>query len=143
MPGRNWIAQGAVLAALGVALGAYHAHGLDKRLAARAVGDTADAREADLHKRMTNWGVAVEYQMYHALALVAVGLAAGWLPSRLLTAAGVLFALGIALFCGLLYVLALGGPKILGAIVPLGGASFIAGWLALAVAARAAPPTRR
>lgn len=132
---RYWMALGAGIAALAVALGAYHAHGLEKLLADRLGAEPTATREAELEKRMRNWGVAVEYQMYHALALVAVGLAAARSSSATWNAAAALFVVGVALFSGLLYALALGGPKILGAIVPLGGTSFIAGWIALAVAA--------
>ena len=73
--------------------------------------------------------------MYHALALVLVGLLGLHLIAPALNVAGLCFAAGIVIFSGLLYGLALGGPKILGAIVPLGGLGFIAGWIALVLAA--------
>jgi uncharacterized membrane protein YgdD (TMEM256/DUF423 family) len=74
--------------------------------------------------------------MYHALALVLVGLMAQRWQSTALQAAGGLFAVGVLLFCGSLYALVLTGIKLLGAITPLGGVAFILGWLMLAVAAR-------
>jgi uncharacterized membrane protein YgdD (TMEM256/DUF423 family) len=79
--------------------------------------------------------VAVRYQMYHALALVAVGLWSERHPSRRATAAGLCFLLGVVVFSGLLYALAFTQIKILGAIVPIGGLAFIGGWLCLAAAA--------
>jgi uncharacterized membrane protein YgdD (TMEM256/DUF423 family) len=72
------------------------------------------------------------YQMYHALALLGVGLAHGRWPTTSIALAGWLFVAGTLLFSGSLYVLALTGHRWLGAITPLGGAAFIAGWLALA-----------
>jgi uncharacterized membrane protein YgdD (TMEM256/DUF423 family) len=69
------------------------------------------------------------------LALVAVGIASQWLRGRILNAAGVCFVLGRLLFCGSLSALVLTGVRGLGAITPLGGVAFIAGWLCLAWAA--------
>jgi len=117
---RGLLALGALFAALAVGAGAFAAHGLRGVLpgAALALVETA-----------------ARYQMYHALGMLAAGL---WpRPSRLAAAAGVLFAAGIVLFSGSLYALALSGARGLGAITPLGGAAFIAGWLALAAAALA------
>ena len=118
---RTWVVLGAVFAALAVGLGAFGAHGLKERL--------------DLAGRTDVYETAVRYHMYHALALVCVGLCATQFPSSWLNAAGGCFTLGIAIFSGLLYAYALGGPRILGAIVPIGGTAFILGWLAVAVAA--------
>ena len=75
------------------------------------------------------------YQMYHALALLGVGLAAGRWPGGAVTAAGWLFVAGTVLFAGSLYLLALTGTRWLGAVTPLGGVAFLAGWAALAWAA--------
>ena len=77
------------------------------------------------------------YQMYHALALLVVALllSRAQSPSVTLVASGWLFIIGVAIFSGSLYALSLTGVKILGAITPLGGAAFIAGWGALAFAA--------
>ena len=78
---------------------------------------------------------AVRYQMYHALALVALGALAGRLPPRAITVSGSLFTLGILLFSGSLYLLVLTGTWPLGIFTPIGGSCFIAGWLWLAVSA--------
>lgn len=110
--------------ALAVALGAYGAHGLDRVLAGAADGE----------QRLGWWKTAVLYHLTHALAL---GLSA-WLASRggrWGTIAGALFAGGVAIFSGTLYAMALGGPRWLGAITPIGGLSLIVGWLTVAVAA--------
>ncbi len=104
---------GALLAALGVALGAFAAHGL------RAVLDA---------NALAWWQTAVQYQMWHATGLIALGAAR--LPRSLLPA--VLLTAGTVIFAASLYVMALGGPRWLGAVTPLGGSLMIAGWLVLA-----------
>ena len=76
------------------------------------------------------------YQMYHALALMAVAWAATRWPGKLTTAAGWCFVAGTLLFSGSLYAMALTGQRALGAITPLGGVAFLSGWLCLAFAAR-------
>ncbi|MDP6539764.1 MAG: DUF423 domain-containing protein [Planctomycetota bacterium] len=127
----DWIVVGACSGALAVVLGAFGAHGLADRL---------EVSELEV------WSTAVHYQMFHALALLVVGVlargagAAG--RARSLNGAGWAFAAGTVAFSGSLYALVLGGPRILGPVTPLGGAGLIAGWLLLAVAARGsgAPP---
>jgi uncharacterized membrane protein YgdD (TMEM256/DUF423 family) len=89
--------------------------------------------------RGENWETAVRYAMYHALALLAIGLAAG-LPQAAaargqLAAAGWCFLVGTIIFSGCLAALALSGVRVLGAIVPIGGVLFLAGWALLAAAA--------
>jgi len=106
----------------GVAAGAFGAHALRARL------------PADL---LAVFETGARYQMYHALALLAAALAASRTPSGAASAAGWLFAAGIVLFSGSLYALALTGVRVLGAVTPLGGACFLAGWVALALAGRA------
>lgn len=108
----------------GVALGAFAAHGLKGRLSVEYL--------AVFH-------TGVQYQLVHALALLAVALLGAQLPGRLLAAAGSLFALGILLFSGSLYLLALSGIGKLGIITPFGGLAFLAGWLCLGLAAWRAP----
>lgn len=125
MTGSRWIAIGAGLGALGVVLGAFGAHFLRDRVS----DGLWDARQLEIFE------VGVRYQMYHALALIAVGLWAERRPSRFATAAGACFLFGIVIFSGLLYALAFTQIKVLGAIVPIGGVAFIVGWLALAAAA--------
>lgn len=122
---RIWLVTGALLAATTVGLGAYGAHGLEKLIAGAV---------ADVPKNLGYWETANRYQMYHCLAIVAVGMASSmYQRNRLFDVAGVLFLLGIVLFSGMLYTLAVTDLKILGAIVPLGGLSLIVGWVVFAV----------
>jgi uncharacterized membrane protein YgdD (TMEM256/DUF423 family) len=116
----GWLATAGVSGFLAVALGAFGAHGLQTRL----------ANVADGAKRLSWWQTAAQYHLMHALALglVAVVLAKAP-PARF---AGVAFVLGTLLFSGSLYVMALGGPRWLGAVTPLGGLGFLAGWAVLA-----------
>lgn len=129
---RFWITLGSILAALAVALGALGAHGLGGFLATRGL---APDEVAD---RLETFETAVRYHMYHALALVLVGLigsaGAGRWSTSLTLAAGCLL-LGVLLFSGCLYAYVFTGVKWLGAIVPIGGVAFIVGWLILAWAA--------
>lgn len=117
-----------VLGALAVGLGAFGAHGLEGML---------EGAE-DAAKRLGWWRTAVSYHLPHA---VAVGLC-GWLAGRsggaAPTVAGVAFTVGVAVFSGTLYAMALGAPRWLGAVTPLGGLALIVGWLALAWAAPSA-----
>ena len=112
---------GALSAFIAVAAGAFGAHALRTRLSPEllAVFETG-----------------ARYQMYHALALLGVAWAVTRWPGPLLIWAGWLFALGTLLFSGSLYALALSGIRWLGAITPLGGVAFLAGWLCLALAVR-------
>ncbi len=125
MTGSRWIAIGAALAAAGVALGAFGAHALRERVLEGLWTD----------RQLEIFEVAVRYQMYHALALVTVGLWAERHPSRRATVAAFCFLLGVVVFSGLLYALAFTQIKILGAIVPIVDLAFIVGWLCLAAAA--------
>jgi uncharacterized membrane protein YgdD (TMEM256/DUF423 family) len=127
----RWIAVGALLAAAGVGLGAFGAHGLEERLSDRGY------ESGDLARRIANHETAVRYQMWHAMAIVLVGLAMAGHVSPWWQASAWAFLLGIVIFSGLLYVLVLVGPtwRWLGAIVPLGGLSMIAGWVMFAIGA--------
>lgn len=118
---RLFFGMGALSAFLAVAAGAFGAHALRARLA------------SDL---LAVFETAARYQMYHALGLVAVAWAAARWPGGLVEWAGWLFVAGTVLFSGSLYGLALTGVRWLGAITPLGGVAFLAGWLCLALAAR-------
>ncbi|MGN6518374.1 MAG: DUF423 domain-containing protein [Dokdonella sp.] len=115
------IGGGAIAGAAAVALGAFGAHAL------RGVLDAA---------ALATWRTAVEYQFWHALALLACGMLAHQQEGRSLRIATFAFATGTVLFCASLYLLALGAPRWLGAITPLGGVAFIVGWIALAMEAR-------
>jgi uncharacterized membrane protein YgdD (TMEM256/DUF423 family) len=112
---------GSISGGLGVAMGAFGAHGLKDRLSSDA---------------LSTHETAARYQMVHALALLAVAFAiTHWPDSNLPFIAGWLFVAGTILFSGSLYLLSLTDVRWLGAIAPLGGAAFIAGWLCLALAA--------
>ncbi len=114
MKGQYWLVIGAVLAAAGVALGAYQAHGLQAWL--ETTGATAD----QVTRRMHNADVAVRYQMYHALGLLALGnlLLPG--PRRLVAGACALLLVGVLLFSGGLYLIVFAGTALHWAIVPRG-----------------------
>ena len=114
---RLFFGLGCILGALGVALGAFGAHGLRNTLSA-----------ADL----ATFEIGVRYQMYHALALLAVAWAVERWGGPLTTAAGWSFVVGIVVFSGSLYMLVLTGPRWLGAITPIGGVALILGWALLA-----------
>jgi uncharacterized membrane protein YgdD (TMEM256/DUF423 family) len=117
----TFLVLGAVSGFVAVATGAFAAHGLKGQLAP---------------EMLAVFETAARYQMYHALALLAVGLAGSRaIPSALWTWSGWMFAVGTVLFSGSLYVLALTGTKWLGAITPFGGLAFLAGWALLALAA--------
>ena len=79
------------------------------------------------------WQTAVQYHACHALALVLVGLSGFHIEGSWIRAAGWLLLAGIVLFSGSLYALALGAPKGLGAVTPVGGVAFILGWIAFAI----------
>lgn len=120
MMSRLFVGLGALAAGIAVALGAFGAHGLEGRVSP---------------DRLETFRTGIEYQMYHAVALLFVGWATaqGWGP--LLHCAGYCFVAGIVLFSGSLYVLVLTDTGWLGAITPLGGVAFIVGWALLAWAA--------
>lgn len=124
MSGSFWFAVGAIAAGLGVVIGAFGAHGLPEFLASRGISDTA--------RLIENFETGVRYHMYHAMGLALLGLAAAYQPHGAFKFAGFLFVFGILVFSGLLYAIALGGPKWLGAIVPIGGIAMIVAWFLLA-----------
>ncbi len=110
----NWSMMGAVMAFFAVAAGAFGAHGLKGSLPA---------------DRLEIFEVAVRYQMYHAIGMLLAGLLR--VPS-----AAALFAMGILVFCGSLYLLVLLDQRWLGMVTPIGGLLFLAGWGVLAIALR-------
>jgi uncharacterized membrane protein YgdD (TMEM256/DUF423 family) len=117
---RLWLILGAASAFLSVAAGAFGAHALRTRL------------PPDMQ---TIFETGARYHMYHSLGLIAVGLLANLRPSPLLNGAGWALVVGIVLFSGSLYALALSGVRVLGAITPLGGVGFLVGWVLFALAA--------
>jgi uncharacterized membrane protein YgdD (TMEM256/DUF423 family) len=119
---RTFFMIGSILSGIAVATGAFGAHGLKNLVSAQA---------------LETWDKAVRYQMYHGLALLVLAWALTHWPeqAKLLGIGGWLFLAGTILFSGSLYVLVLSGVKWLGAITPLGGVAFVAGWLYLVIAA--------
>lgn len=116
---RLFFILGAISALIGVAAGAFGAHGLKNRLSA---------------EQLSVFEVGVRYQMYHAFALIVAAWARDRWSGTLASAGGWLFVIGILLFSGSLYLLSLTGIRWLGAITPFGGLAFLAGWLCLALA---------
>ena len=110
---RRLIMIGCIVAGVGVAAGAFGAHMLKTIL------------EPPM---LAAYDTATRYQMYHAFGMVLVGMAIRVYGDRRLATAGWLFAIGMVLFCGSLYGIALAGLKWLGPITPLGGLTFILGW---------------
>ncbi|VGO22865.1 DUF423 domain-containing protein [Pontiella sulfatireligans] len=114
-----FLSLGSISGALAVMIGAFGAHGLKEKLST---------------EMLAIYKTGVEYHFYHALALLAVGLVAMHFQSKLLTASGWAMTAGIVIFSGSLYALSISGVKVLGAITPIGGLCFIAGWVLLALA---------
>jgi uncharacterized membrane protein YgdD (TMEM256/DUF423 family) len=117
---RLFLSVAAISGFLSVCLGAFAAHGLKHHISSEA---------------LIAWQTSVQYQMYHALALLAVSVLYRNSASKTLKLAGLAFILGSFLFSGSLYALVLGAPKMFGMITPLGGMSFLVGWAALLVQA--------
>jgi uncharacterized membrane protein YgdD (TMEM256/DUF423 family) len=116
---KNFLLMAAIFGFLGVAFGAFGAHGLRSRLSP---------------EMLAVFEIGVRYQMYHVFALLAVAAAIGHFGQvRLLTIAGWSFIAGILIFSGSLYALALTGTGMLGAITPIGGLGFLIGWACLAI----------
>lgn len=118
MKNRNILLAGAVFMALGVLLGAFGAHALKKSLSPEML---------EVYK------TGVEYQFYHALGLLLIGLIGFRIESKWLRWSGIALVAGIILFSGSLYALSISGTKVLGAITPIGGLSFVVGWIFLVI----------
>jgi uncharacterized membrane protein YgdD (TMEM256/DUF423 family) len=117
-----WLILAGFFGGLAVALGAFAAHGLKESWASQP-------------ERLAIFETAARYQMYHALALLAVAILVGRArTNRLLATAGAAFTVGILIFSGSLYALAFTQIKWLGAITPLGGLAFLIGWTSLVIA---------
>ena len=117
---RLFVALGALLAGIGVAAGAFGAHGLRDRLSS---------------EMLAIFETGVRYHLIHALALLITAWASTRWTSALITGAGWLFVVGIVVFSGSLYALSLTETRWLGAITPIGGVAFVIGWILLAWAA--------
>jgi uncharacterized membrane protein YgdD (TMEM256/DUF423 family) len=121
MMSKVFIILGSLNAFLAVALGAFGAHGLQNKLT---------------EQMLATYETGVKYHMMHALGLILIGIISRYTSSSvLINWSGWLICAGIVLFSGSLYVLSISGIRWLGAITPLGGLCFLAGWLLLAVAA--------
>lgn len=129
MQGRIWVLVAAIVGASGVALGAYHAHGLERWLKQQS------SDEAAIAKRMQYCETAYRFQLAHAPALLGLGLWQRLARSGTKTVAGTLFLLGMLGFSGGLYLGTFTGQLGHWAIVPAGGLCLILGWLAVGVAA--------
>lgn len=138
MSGRWWLVVGALVAGTAVACGALGAHFFE--------GYAAKLYSNDLirERRIDNWDTAAQYQMYHGLALLALGVAAMLRPSRLWNCAGTLFVIGVLLFSGSLYAIALSGVPVLKDVppwflaiiaTPAGGICMMIAWALFALAA--------
>lgn len=112
-----WIAISALNLAFAVMLGAFGAHGLKAHASP---------------EQLVWWHTATDYFFYHALGLLALGILSKVILTIPIKLPFILIQIGILFFCGSLYIMALGLPRILGAITPIGGAFMIAGWLVLA-----------
>ena len=117
---KTFLLIGALTGFIGVTLGAFGAHALRSRLSP---------------EMLVVFETGVRYQMYHAFAILIVALMLGRMGGWLISTAGWLFAAGIVLFSGSLYLLALTGVTVLGAITPIGGLALLLGWACLALAA--------
>ncbi|WP_373062204.1 DUF423 domain-containing protein [Gemmatimonas sp.] len=117
---RLFIIIGALSGAIGVAAGAFGAHALKARVEPRM---------------LEVFETGARYQMYHAIAMLAAAWIVTRFPGALANASGWLFLAGTVLFSGSLYAMTLTGIRALGAITPLGGVCFIAGWVCIALAA--------
>ena len=109
---------GAVFMAVSVLLGAFGAHALKSRL---------------LPEILLVYKIGVEYQFYHSLGLLLIGLIGFRIESKWINWSGRLLIAGIILFSGSLYILSISGIKVIGAITPIGGFAFVAGWICLAI----------
>jgi uncharacterized membrane protein YgdD (TMEM256/DUF423 family) len=114
------LAAAGVLLALATACGAFGAHALKTQL---------------VPERLQLWETAVRYQFFQALGLLGIGLTLRVIAAPALRAAAALIVAGVVLFCGSLYALSFGAPRLLGALTPLGGLAWIGGWLLFAYGA--------
>ncbi|MDO3380505.1 DUF423 domain-containing protein [Geoalkalibacter halelectricus] len=116
---KTFLILGSLNAFLGVALGAFGAHGLKSKVAP---------------EMLATWNTAVQYHLVHALGLLVIGILCHLMPGAMLVrAAGWLIFLGVLLFSGSLYIMVLTGIRGLGMITPIGGVTFLIGWLLLAL----------
>lgn len=149
MSAKAWIVIGALCGAVGVSAGAIGAHALESALRPEEGLEAASLETRERYeRRIENFDVAAKYQLYHAPALVLVGLLVASRPSRWFHVAGWLFLIGVVLFSGFLYAWVLSQTTWFVHVVPFGGTALILGWIALGLGAlqsadRAAPLSER
>jgi len=119
MKNQTILISGAIFMALSVLLGAFGAHALKTRLTPEMI---------------LVYKIGVEYQFYHALGLLFAGIIGFQIESKWVGRSAMFLGVGIILFSGSLYLISLSGIKAIGAITPIGGLSFVAGWISLAIA---------
>lgn len=142
---RTWIIAGAISGALAVVFGAFGAHGIEGRLSTvygDEVREIAGLEVPATYKYLRDFNTAARYHMYHALALIALGIVARDPTTKSQRTAAWSFLIGTVLFSGSLYVLALTGQLWMGAaFTPVGGILLIVGWVAFAIGCRQTPDT--
>ena len=116
---RTFFILGSVFGMMAILAGTFGAHGLEQTVTPSL---------------LQTFDTGVRYHMYHALALIGVAWACEHFGGKLPVAAGWLFVIGIIVFAGSLYLLAITGARWLGMITPIGGVAFVVGWLLLIVA---------
>ena len=131
MTARTLLIIAGAMGALGIVIGAFGAHALPNIL--------KDLPEPELLKRKEWLETGVKYHMYHVAALLAIALAGEDWAGRF-SSVGIAWLVGILTFSGCLYTMSLTGIKVLGAIVPIGGVSFILGWTLLVIAGLRSKP---
>lgn len=124
----RFLLLGACFAMLAVIFGAFGAHALEKMVP---------------EQMLQRYHTGVDYQFYHAFALLITGLLQQYSTHRALKVAGIAFVLGILLFSGSLYAYALTGIKTFGMVTPLGGVAFIVGWISLITVIWQAAPQQK
>ncbi len=133
--GSRWMALGALFAGLAVIVGAFGAHWVHSYFAEKYAGEVKIVAGEEIpaaRMYLNDYQTGVRYQMWHALGMIAVGLAMQRERKTSLIVAAWSFLLGILCFSGALYVLTLTGQTWLGAIAPIGGTAYIVGWFAFA-----------
>ena len=115
---REWIIVGSIFAVIGVLMGAFGSHGLKTRVTS---------------EDLIIFETGVRYQMYHAIGLIILGVIGINFPYGMIQIPGYLFSLGILLFSGSLYLLVITNIRWFGAVTPIGGLCFIAGWILLSL----------
>ena len=142
MTGSRWTSLGAIFCLFSVAFGAFAAHGLDRVFVEKYAGRSREVGGQTLPlaaKFLNDFKTGAEYQMFHGLDLIVVGLILDRRPSRAASIAAWMFAVGIVLFSGSLYILTLTGVTKWGAVTPFGGLAFLLGWFFLSLAAMGKP----